>query len=232
MFIDGHSRHTWTYLMKAKSETSSIFQYFYYMVQTQFNAKIQILITDNAKDYFNTVLGQFLTKHGVVHLSSCVETPQQNGIAERKNRHLLDVAHACMFARQVPKYLWGEAVLTATYLMNRMLAKFWISPLLGKFFLIVILKWPVYLQIFHPGYLVALYLFTLTRIIAASLIRELTSVSLLGILLTKKATSAILLLLNKRTILVTLPSLKPNLSFTTLSSMGRLLMTLKLLCGI
>ena len=89
------------------------------MVQTLFNAKIQILKTDNAKDYFNTVLGQFLTKHGVVHLSSCVETPQQNGIAECKNRHLLDVARACIFAWQVQKYLWGEAVLTATYLINK-----------------------------------------------------------------------------------------------------------------
>ena len=83
-------------------------------MQTQFNAKIQKLKIDNAKDYFNTVLGQFLTKHAVVYLRLCVETPQQNGIAERKNRHLLDVARACIFARQVPKYLWGEAVLTVT----------------------------------------------------------------------------------------------------------------------
>ncbi|CAN1152027.1 Retrovirus-related Pol polyprotein from transposon TNT 1-94, partial [Linum perenne] len=119
-FIDDHSRQTWTYLMKEKSETRMIFQQFYTMVHTQFNTKIQVLKTDNAKDYFNSILSNFLSQNGIVHVSSCVETPQQNGIAERKNRHLLEVARACMFARRVPKYLWGEAVLTATYLINRM----------------------------------------------------------------------------------------------------------------
>ncbi|CAN1800959.1 Retrovirus-related Pol polyprotein from transposon TNT 1-94, partial [Linum perenne] len=106
--------------MKEKSETRTIFQQFYTMVHTQFNTKIQVLKTDNAKDYFNNILSSFLIQNGIVHVSSCVETPQQNGIAERKNRHLLEVARACMFARHVPKYLWGEAVLTATYLINRM----------------------------------------------------------------------------------------------------------------
>ncbi|CAN1121074.1 Retrovirus-related Pol polyprotein from transposon TNT 1-94 [Linum perenne] len=119
-FIDDHSRQTWTYLMKDKSETRTIFQQFYMMICAQFHAKIQILKTDNARDYFNNILSAFLTQNGIIHVSSCVETPQQNGIAERKNRHLLEVARACMFARHVPKYLWGDAVLTATYLINRM----------------------------------------------------------------------------------------------------------------
>ena len=58
--------------------------------------------------------------HGVVHQSSYVNTPQQNGIAERKNRHLLDVARSLMFSTHVPKFFWGEAILTAAYLINRM----------------------------------------------------------------------------------------------------------------
>ena len=49
--------------------------------------------------------------------------PQQNGIAERKNKHLLEVARALLFSTKVPKYLWGEAVLTAAYLINRMTSK-------------------------------------------------------------------------------------------------------------
>ena len=93
--------------MKEKSETSSIFQHFHQMVATQFSTNIQVLKTDNAKDYFNTVLGKYLTEHGVVHISSCVETPQKNGIAERKNRHLLDVAslHVCSTGSSI---LMGE----------------------------------------------------------------------------------------------------------------------------
>jgi len=58
-----------------------------------------------------------------VHQSSCPSIPQQNGVPERKNRHLLEVARALLFANKVPSYLWGEAVLTAKYLINRMSSK-------------------------------------------------------------------------------------------------------------
>ncbi|RVW17552.1 Retrovirus-related Pol polyprotein from transposon RE2 [Vitis vinifera] len=65
-------------------------------------------------------VGEFLAQEGIVHLSSCVDTPQQNGIAERKNRHLLEVARSLMFSMNVPKLFWGQAVLTAAYPINRM----------------------------------------------------------------------------------------------------------------
>ncbi|CAN0913556.1 Retrovirus-related Pol polyprotein from transposon TNT 1-94, partial [Linum grandiflorum] len=119
-FIDDHTRMTWTFLLKEKSESASVFQLFHTIVATQFQTQIKVLKTDNAHDYFNKTLGSFLQLHGIVHASSCVDTPQQNGIAERKNRHLLDVARSLMFTHNVPKHLWGEAVLTATYLINRM----------------------------------------------------------------------------------------------------------------
>ena len=64
-------------------------------------------------------MGQFFLEKGIVDQSSCVDTPQQNGLAERKNKHLLEVTRALLFTNQVPKYLWGEAVLTTTYLINR-----------------------------------------------------------------------------------------------------------------
>lgn len=65
----------------------------------------------------------FFLKNGIVHQSSCPNTPQQNGVAARKNRHLLEVARALLFSSKVPNYLWGEAVLTAAYLINRMPSK-------------------------------------------------------------------------------------------------------------
>ncbi|WKA11938.1 hypothetical protein VitviT2T_029385 [Vitis vinifera] len=119
-FIDDHTRLTWVFLMKEKSETSQIFKNFKNMIQTQFQSKIQILKFDNARDYFNSILGEFLAQEGIVHLSSSVDTPQQNGIAERKNRHLLEVARSLMFSMNVPKLFWGQAVLTAAYFINRM----------------------------------------------------------------------------------------------------------------
>ena len=90
------------------------------MVLTQFQTKIQVFRSDNGKEYFNKALGKFFLEKGIVHQSSCNDTPQQNGIAERKNKHLLEVARALCFTTKVPKYLWGEAILTATYLINRM----------------------------------------------------------------------------------------------------------------
>ena len=51
-------------------------------------------------------------------------TPQQNGIAERKNKHLLEVAHAIMFSMNIPRYFWGEVILIASYLINRMPTRF------------------------------------------------------------------------------------------------------------
>ncbi|CAN1152028.1 Retrovirus-related Pol polyprotein from transposon TNT 1-94, partial [Linum perenne] len=118
--IDEHTRLTWTFLMKEKSDTTRVFQNFYTMIETQFQTKVKVLRTDNARDYFNSALGSFLSTHGIIHSSSCVDTPEQNGIAERKNRQLLDMARALMFGTNVPKYLWGEALLTATYLINRL----------------------------------------------------------------------------------------------------------------
>ncbi|KAL4562118.1 hypothetical protein LXL04_034312 [Taraxacum kok-saghyz] len=119
-FIDDHSRTTWVYLLQDKSEVGQIFQSFHKMIRTQFQTDIRILRTDNGKEYFNSILGNFLIENGITHQSSCVNTPQQNGVSERKNRHLLEVARALMFTMHVPKYLWGDAVLTATYLINRL----------------------------------------------------------------------------------------------------------------
>ena len=59
-------------------------------------------------------------ENGIIHQSSWVDTPQQNGVAKRKSRQLLEVARSLIFSTKVPKYLWGEAILTATYLINRM----------------------------------------------------------------------------------------------------------------
>ena len=77
--------------MKENSQTVSLFKKFNAMVQNQFHTNSQVLKTDNARDYFNSTLGDYFSSSGIVYQSSCNETPQQNGVVERKNRHLLDV---------------------------------------------------------------------------------------------------------------------------------------------
>lgn len=74
------------------------------MIKTQYNnSNIQILRSDNGTEYFNSVLGNFLLENGIIHQSTYVNNPQQNGIAEQKNRHLLEVARSLLFTSNVPK---------------------------------------------------------------------------------------------------------------------------------
>ena len=63
--------------------------------------------TNNAREYFYSVQSEYLFKHGIIQISSCVNTPQQNGVDERKIRHLTEVTQSLMFSIGVPKYLWG-----------------------------------------------------------------------------------------------------------------------------
>jgi hypothetical protein len=61
-----------------------------------------------------------LSEHSILHHTSCLDTPTQNGVAERKNQHILEVARSLMFTFNVPKFLWNEVVMNATYLIDRM----------------------------------------------------------------------------------------------------------------
>jgi transposase InsO family protein len=116
-FVDDYSMVTWLYLMK---DCSELFSIFCAEIQTQFNLPVRILRSDNAREYFSSSFRTFMTNSGILHQSSCSHTPQQNGVAERKNRHLLEVTRALLFQMNVPKLFWSDAVLTACYLINRM----------------------------------------------------------------------------------------------------------------
>nr|KYP62171.1 Retrovirus-related Pol polyprotein from transposon TNT 1-94 [Cajanus cajan] len=119
-FIDDHTWVIWVFLMKDKSEVGRIFKLFYTMVETQFQSRIKVLRSDNGREYYHSALNSYLQKHGIIHQNSCVDTPQQNGVAEIKNTHLLKVTRSLMLTTNVPNQFWGEAVLSATYLINRM----------------------------------------------------------------------------------------------------------------
>jgi len=88
IFVDDCTRMTWLYLMKHKDEVLSIFETFHAMVCTQYGATIKVLRSDNGGEYVNKHLKTYFNQHGLIHETSCSQTPQQNGVAERKNRHI------------------------------------------------------------------------------------------------------------------------------------------------
>jgi len=104
--------------MKFKSETQGLLKSFITFVHTQFNCQVKIIRSDNGLEFIS--LQPFLSTHGILLQNSCPYTPQQNGVVERKHRHLFNVGRALRFQANLPLKFWGESLLTATYLINRL----------------------------------------------------------------------------------------------------------------
>ncbi|PRQ17544.1 putative RNA-directed DNA polymerase [Rosa chinensis] len=120
LFIDDCTRLSWVALLRTKDEVFPAFQTFRTLVQTQYNSTIRVLRSDNGGEYVNHFFKDFFQTHGIVHQTTCPQTPEQNGVSERKNRHLLDMARAILFSAHMPKYLWGDAVQASSHLINRL----------------------------------------------------------------------------------------------------------------
>jgi hypothetical protein len=89
------------------------------LVRNQYDAQVRVLRADNGTECVNDEFGNFLSARGILHQTTCPDTPPQNGVAERKNRHILEVAHSLMYTMNAPKFLWSEAIMTVIYLINR-----------------------------------------------------------------------------------------------------------------
>ena len=152
MLVDDRTRLTWVHLLKSKTKILDVIKNFFSMVRNQFRVSIKRFRSDNTKDYFNTNLASFFRDLGVVQESSCVKTPQQNGLAERKIGHLVTITRALMRHQHVPTYLLGEAILTAIYLSNWIPSKVlgYESPidLISKAFPDIKLKTNICLRVF------------------------------------------------------------------------------------
>uniref|UniRef100_A0A803P3R9 Integrase catalytic domain-containing protein n=1 Tax=Cannabis sativa TaxID=3483 RepID=A0A803P3R9_CANSA len=114
--VDDHSRFTWVYLLKQKSDVLSIIPDFISYLQTQYNCIFKRFRSNNAPEL---AFKELFAKHGILHDFTCIETPEQNVVAERKHQHLLNVARALFFQSKVPIEYWTECLLTAVFLINR-----------------------------------------------------------------------------------------------------------------
>lgn len=115
--VDDYSRFTWTIFMRNKSKTRTHLVNFISFIETQFNKKLKCIRSDNGPEFLMT---SFYLSKGIIHHRSCVETPQQNGIVERKHQHILNVARALSFHSHLPHNLWHLSIQQAIHIINRL----------------------------------------------------------------------------------------------------------------
>lgn len=96
--VDDYNRHTWVHLLSHKSYSLSLTKAFFKMVKTQFRTTVKITRTDNARDLGSSIHGtSFFQDNHIIHQKSTSYTPQQNGIVERKHKHILEIARFLYF---------------------------------------------------------------------------------------------------------------------------------------
>lgn len=118
-FIDDKSRWCEVYFIASKSDVLSVFKTYKAYAENLTGKKIKHLQSDNGREYVNNEFNDFLNKAGIRRRLTAPYTPQQNGIAERKNRTLVEMARCMMRQAGSPPALWAEAVNTANYIRNR-----------------------------------------------------------------------------------------------------------------
>lgn len=117
-FIDEYTHYVTVYLMSKKSDVFTYFKDFAAKSENHFNSKIAYLYCDNGTEYLSNEMKAYCVEKGIQYHLTVPHTPQQNSIAERMNRTLLEKARSMIFGAKLNKELWGEAVLTAAYLIN------------------------------------------------------------------------------------------------------------------
>lgn len=156
-FIDDYSRMTKVYMIKNKSQVFDCFVKYKNLVENQLNRKIKKIRSDNGGEYCNAKFQRLCDESGIIHQKSCPHTPQQNGLAERYNRTIIERARCMLFDSKLSRVFWAEAVLTAVVIMNSTLNSA-ISAFLKKFGrakrliylrfeFLVVRRWPKYLTV-------------------------------------------------------------------------------------
>lgn len=115
--VDDFSRAVWINLMLEKSEVKTVLPNFCNMVHRQFGKPVKIIRSDNGTEFL--CLSKHFADTGILHQTSCVATPQQNGRVEGKHRHILNVARSLLFQESLHTKFWGESVLAAVHVINR-----------------------------------------------------------------------------------------------------------------
>ena len=123
-FIDDYSRYEYVYLMQRKFETFGKFKEFLAEAERQLGKSLLFLRSDRGSEYLDTEFKDHLIEHGIVSQLIAPGTPQQNGVAERRNRIMLDMVRSMMSYSSLPLSFWGYALQTSVYILNVVPSKY------------------------------------------------------------------------------------------------------------
>jgi hypothetical protein len=118
--VDDYSRFTWILFLQEKSKTQETLKRFLRRAQNEFGLRIKKIRSDNGMEFKNSQIEGFLEEEGINHEFSSPYTAQQNGVVERNNRTLLDMARTMLDEYKTPDRFWAEAINIACYSINRL----------------------------------------------------------------------------------------------------------------
>lgn len=118
-FIDDSTRWCEVYFLRQKSGVFEAFKIYQKRIEKQTGMKVKCLQSDNGHEYCNAEFDKYLANQGIVRRLTILHTPEQNGVAERMNRTLLDMARCLLLQSGLSASFWSEAVATACHIRNR-----------------------------------------------------------------------------------------------------------------
>jgi len=114
---------TWVYFLSNKSQVFSVFKKFRAFAERQSGCKLKALRSDNGGEYTSNEFNKYCKDMGIDHKLTVSYSPEQNGVSERKNRTVVEMARCLLLEKKLPQSFWAEAVHTSLYLLNRLPTK-------------------------------------------------------------------------------------------------------------
>jgi transposase InsO family protein len=119
IIVDDYSRYSWVFFLKRKDEVFEHFRSLALRLNNEHHNYLKDIRSDNGTEYRNASFDQFCLEHGVDQQFSASRVPQQNGVIERKNRTLVEMARTMLDEHRTPRRFWADAISTSCYISNR-----------------------------------------------------------------------------------------------------------------
>jgi transposase InsO family protein len=120
VIVDDYSRFTWVFFLHDKSETQEVLKKFLKRPQIEIDVKVNKIRSDNGSEFKNTQVADYVDQEGIKHEFSAPYTPQQNGVAKRNNRTLIESARTMLDEYKASDRFWAEAINTTCHIINRL----------------------------------------------------------------------------------------------------------------